>query len=209
MASFMLSGFSSMRGFGMAGVPTGFCGGIATLGANYHRPSVTNAGYSLSPSGAANLYRLFRNRTYNDPNQGVRLVCDPNGAMNIYGIAAGLAMIASGTPQLVDYNAFDLATYHQVIKDILTRHTAVITEWANGQALGTDETNLHYHFTAIGGIDTERSNPLVDGEYVGGYATCDDDSSLNLWPARANLPIWHAWPTLELAQPIAYVVCAA
>lgn len=210
MSSYVIPGFSSMRGFGMTGVPSGFCGGIAILGANYHRPSVTNAGYSLSPNGAANLYRYFRTHTYKDPGQGSRLMCDANGAMNIYGIFAGLSAIASGTHVLNDSGytgTFDLAGYHEAIKAILTRHTAVITEWANGQALGGDEPNLHYHFTSLGGIDSAR--PDVDNEYTGGYATCDDDWSGNAYPARANLPVWHAWPTLELAQPIAYVVCAA
>lgn len=208
MSSYILPGFSSMRGFGMAGVPTGFCGGIAILGANRHRPSVANAGYALSPTGAANLYRYFRSHTYADPDQGMRLICDPNGAMNIFGIYAGLSHIASGAHQLVDYAAFTLDGYHTAIKNILTRHTAVITEWANGMALGGDEPTLHYHFTAIGGIDTDGPAG-VDGEYTGGYPTCDDDWSGNAWPARANPPVWHAWPTLEKAQPIAYVICAA
>ncbi len=202
-----LANFASMRGFGMVGVPNGFCGGIALLGANRHRPSVNNEGYTLSPAGAAKLYAFLRSHDYNDPYQGSRPMCDPNGAMNIWGVNAGLKAIASGTPILVDYDAFSkngLAAFHSML-----RSTAgvkpIIVEWNFGQALTTDEPTLHRHFTTIGAIDTERP---IEGE-IGGYGTCDDDSSLNLWPARANPPIWHTFGTLENAQPMAYIIGAA
>jgi len=199
-----LAGFGSMRGFGIAGVPNGFCGGIALLGANRHRPSVQQEGYSLSASGAQKLYSFMRAHTYNDPQQGVRPMCDPNGAMNIWGQYAGLKAIATGAHTLVDYAAFDLAMFHQTLRE-KAGLVAILVEWAYGRKLTTDEPGLDWHLTTIGAIDTLRA---IEGE-VGGYGTCDDDSSLNVWPARANPPIWHTFQTLEAAQPRAYIICGA
>ncbi len=211
MSGFILPQFASMRGFGMSGVPNGFCGGIATLGVNTHRPSVQNAGYRLSPSGAAQLYRYARTHTFTDPDEGVRLICDPNGAMRIYGVHALLSGIASGQHRCVGYagspGGFSYDGWLADLRATVTRKTGMIVEWANGLAFGGDETNLHYHFTGIGGEDS--THPDVTGEYAGSYATCDDDWSSNAWPARANPPVWRAKPTMDLAQPIAYVVCAA
>jgi hypothetical protein len=177
MGSFVLAGFGSMRGFGMPGVPNGFCGGIAILGANTHRPSVTNAGYSLSPVGARQIEGCFR----------------------------GLSAIASGAHQLVDEAHFNATAYHEAVRGIITRKTAVITLWANGAALPGDEAGLHYHFTAIGGIDTQRPTD----ELIGGYAMCDDDYDGNAYPAQHNAPVWRTYPEMVAARPIAYIVCAA
>jgi hypothetical protein len=195
MGSFVLAGFGSMRGFGMPGVPNGFCGGIAILGANTHRPSVTNAGYSLSPAGARKLYNLMLGRGY----------CAQNGAQTIEGCFRGLSAIASGAHQLVDEAHFNATAYHEAVRGIITRKTAVITLWANGAALPGDEAGLHYHFTAIGGIDTQRPTD----ELIGGYAMCDDDYDGNAYPAQHNAPVWRTYPEMVAARPIAYIVCAA
>ena len=186
MSKFVLANFGSMRGFGIPGVPTGFCGGFAVLGVNTHRPSVQREGYSLSQGGAAKLFKLAYTRGY----------CASNGAMTIQGAYETLRAIATGTHTLVDEAHFSLAGYHQAIKDIMTRHSGVITLWANGRALPGDEEGLHYHFTGIGGIDD--SGP--------GYATCDDDWDGNEWPAQHNAPVWRTWDTLSAAQPIAYII---
>jgi hypothetical protein len=189
MSSFVLPGFGSMRGFGIPGVPNGFCGGFAVVSVNTHRPSVYDAGYSLTQAGMAKTFALAYQRHY----------CASNGAMTIQGAYALLSAIASGSHQLVDEAHFDMTTYHVALKDILTRQTGVITLWANGQAFPGDELGLHYHFTGQGGIDT--SGP--------GYATSDDDWSGNVWPAAKDAPVWRTWTTLSAAQPIAYIICAA
>lgn len=192
MSSFVLPGFGSMRGFGIPSVPSGFCGGFAILGVNTHRPSVRNAGYSLSQLGAAKLFRLARAHGY----------CATNGAMTITGAYHLLSAIASGQHTLV--TSFNEAAYHNACRGILTRRTGIITLWANGQAFPGDEQGLHYHFSGIGGIDTELS---VE-ELRGGYAHCDDDWAGNVYPAAKNAPVWRTYPTMLKAEPVAYIICA-
>jgi hypothetical protein len=122
--------------------------------------------------------------------------------MNIYQLDAGLRSIASGTHTLVDYSAFHLSDFHKTLQtDAGIR--AVIVEYAYGGAFPSNEGALQYHFNAVLAIDDERP---TEG-YVGGYAFCDDDSSLNHRPAVANPPIWHCYPTIAKARPIAYIIC--
>jgi hypothetical protein len=197
-----LSGFCSMSQFS-PGLPTGMCGGVAILGANRARPSVAAQGFDLSPTGQRNLLRYMRTHTYRDPNEGVRLLCDADGAMNIYGVYATQKLIASGTHVLVDYAAYNAARFTADIRTYAGRR-AILVEFSNGQALISDEHGLHYHFDCIGGVDPTKP---CEGE-VGCYQTCDGDSAENLRPARANPPIDHTRQTLLAAVPIAYVICA-
>lgn len=192
MSETLLPGFSSMRGFGIPGVPNGFCGGMAILYANNHRPSVGNKGYSLSDAGALNLYRYQRAHGW----------CEANGAQNIYATYNTEKAIASGTHRLVDYGAFNLSQFHTDLHQY-AGHNAIIIEWANGQAFPGDESNLHYHFSTCGGISADDP---IEG-LRGGYAFGDDDAAANVSPANPNPPIWHTWPTIVRAQPIAYILC--
>jgi len=192
MSDTLLPAFSSMRGFGISGVPNGFCGGFALLYANHHRPSVANEGYSLSDDGARRLYQLQRANGW----------CASNGAQNIYGNYNTLKKIATGTHKLIDYGAFNLQSFHADLHTY-AGNRAIIVEWANGQAFPGNEVGLQYHFSTCGGISTDK---LVEG-LIGGYAFGDDDWSGNVWPAAPNPPVWHDWPTIVRAVPIAYIVC--
>lgn len=209
-----LAGFSSMLGFGMAGVPSGFCGGIALLASWRQRPSVTNQGYTLSPQGAAKLYAHCRATTYTDPDQGVRLLCDANGAMNIFGMYACLSGLASGTHVLTDYASFELGAFHTALQTYAGVR-ALLIEWDNGRAFPGNETDLDWHFSTCGAIDTERPCERA----IGAYGFADDDSQANVRPARANAPIWHVWESydangvgipgpIQNAGPRAYILAA-
>jgi hypothetical protein len=192
MSDTLLASFSSMRGFGIPGIPNGFCGGMALLYANQHRPSVAQEGYGLSLAGAKNLYTLQRARGW----------CAANGAQTIDSCYATLQHIATGTHNLHGYSGFSMDAFHTTLKRY-AGHNAIIVEWANGQAFPGNESGLHYHFSTCGGISSDR---YVEG-LVGGYAFGDDDSASNVAPPNPNPPIWHDWPTIVRAQPIAYIVC--
>lgn len=194
----MLPQFASISQF-EPGLPAGMCGLIGTLGGLQYKLSqgLTEGTYPLNAAGIKNLFDFER----------ARGLCASNGAQNIYSLGeacrALLPALASRI-EVVGYDTFNLATFHNVLK-YQSGVNGIIAEYANGQALTGDETGLHYHFNAIGGIDTE----IADEGLIGGYATCDGDARTDLPANQATPPIWHTWPTLVRAQPIAYVVCNA
>lgn len=183
----VLPGFATISEFVNELGLNGDCGPTATLAALH---CVDPIRWPLTPTGLKAL----------DQDEIAHGFAERNGAQNIPQLDAYLSRLGVAH-YTVGYTQFNFDRFHADLKALAGKHP-IIPEWALAGKLPGDESNVHFHYSACGGIDT---GPHGDG-VGGGYLFCDGDNRADDGTGKARPPVLYTIQQIAAAQPIAYVV---